>query len=289
MVTSLAETKMARQQPQLWAYKVAKASIYPASLAAINGRIAALQPLLSQQPLTIPPVTHASCSPLYLSVDVNEALACAQLGTSDTYASPTGPSPFPDEVATAVIRSVARTFARLHAHGVVHGHVHLGVVRQHVRHPSRVVLLEAELPMSAMVPQGLLGEEARRCAAPEILRGAPYGAASDVWGLGVLLLQLLCVQARLCSTADLVDSDLLSPFLAALSPQAKSFVLPCLKNDPQARPLLLSILQHPYLHPFPTDSAAAGEATTGDNWHSSDEKTDSEEASDEDSVSADSH
>ncbi|KPI90744.1 putative protein kinase [Leptomonas seymouri] len=283
-------------EKQQWAYKIEKSSIYPTSLTAINDRIAALQPLWSQPNSGIVPVTRAYCSPLYLCVSVNEQLAKEHLGPREQFQCYSDSSTISNEVAAAVVLAIAQALSRLHAHGVVHGHVHVGVVRHHVANPQRVVLLEAELPMSAMVPQGAVGSEARRCAAPEILRGAPYSAAADVWGLGVLLLQLLSAQAKTCTTADLEDSDLLSPFFSTLSPQATSFVLPCLKSDPLARPLLWNVLQHPFLASCGESEAAGVTVATSHSGHTSsssnssseeDTETGTDEESDEESVCAD--
>ncbi|KPA86568.1 putative protein kinase [Leptomonas pyrrhocoris] len=294
MATTSAEVKASEKRQ--WTYKIAKSSVYPTSLDAINDRVAALRPLSAQPNAGVLPVIRAYCSPLYLCVDVDEQVAVEQLGAREQFvpfsssaASPT----IPDEEASAVVLAVAETLSRLHARGVVHGHVHVDVVRRHVADPRRVVLLEAELPMSALVPQGVVGAEARRCAAPEILRGAPYGGAADVWGLGVLLLQLLSEQAKTCSTADLVDSDLLSPFLSTLSPQALSFVLPCLKGDSSARPLLWNVMQHPFLASFREMEMAGVTDTTGrspqnSSSSSTEVEADTDDESDEESTSGDS-
>lgn len=270
----------------LWSRKLAKSSIYPTSLTDINQRIAALQPLWQHAYAGVLPVARASCSPLYLCVDVDEAVAATQLGGTRERYKPFASFPVSEEVAAAVVGATAQTLARLHACGVVHGHVHLGALLHHDTDTQQVVLLEAELPMSAIVPSGALGQEARRCAAPEILRGDPYAAAADVWGLGVLLLQLLsrAVQGAAASspttTSDIVDSDLLSPFLSALSPRAASFVLPCLKSDPLARPLLWDLLQHPFLA---SDAAGTTDSAARDSDDSSSSSSNGSSGGDEES------
>ncbi len=95
--------------------------------------------------------------------------------------------------------------------------------------------------------------------APEILRKEPYDASADVWGIGVLTVQL-CMAA--CSTTgatpippsmanletkDLRDATLVSPILRGLPPAAVSFATMCLKANPSTRPTLAALLNHPWL------------------------------------------
>ncbi|KAG5466514.1 hypothetical protein LSCM4_01665 [Leishmania orientalis] len=233
-------------QQMTWTRRIRKSDVYISSLEAIRARIEALRPLWRDGwAASIVPITQATCSPLYLCLEVDESLALEQLGPSVEYELCS--APLGERDAALYVFSVAQLLSRLHSEGVVHGHLHAGVVWRHTRDALRLVVTECELPMSALVPHGRAGSEARQCAAPEVLRGDPYAAAADVWGLGVLVLQLLMGSSKPVCTADLVDSDLLSPFISALSPCAASFVLPCLKSSPQARPLLLEVLQHPFL------------------------------------------
>ncbi|KAG5467046.1 hypothetical protein LSCM1_01226 [Leishmania martiniquensis] len=233
-------------QRSAWTRRVRKSDVYPSSLEMIQARVEALRSLWGgDRSASIIPITRATCSPLYLCLEVDESLAVEHPGPFveyEPYSAPLG-----ERDAALCVFSVAQLLSRLHSKGVVHGHLHAGLLWRHTRDARRVVVTECELPMSALVPNGRAGSEARLAAAPEILRGDPYAAAADVWGLGVLLLQLLMGLSKPVCTADLADSDLLSPFISTLSPGAVSFLLPCLKSSPEARPLLLEVLTHPFL------------------------------------------
>lgn len=251
-----------------WSRRISKADIYPSSLDAIAARIDALRALWATDGAArVVPVARALCSPLFLRLEAEETLAGSLLGPRAAYAPPR--APLADRDAAHCVLAVARLLPRLHASGVVHGHLHADVVWADTTAAAadlhRVVVAECELPISALVPQGQAGHAARRCAAPEVLRGEPYTAAADVWGLAVLLVQLLLGPSKAICTVDLEDSDLLSPFISVLSPGAASLVLPCLKSDPQARPLLWGVLRHPFLAAAERDvqSAAASDADGG--------------------------
>ncbi|AIO02069.1 protein kinase, putative [Leishmania panamensis] len=246
-----------------WTRRIRKSDVYPSSLGAICARVEALRCRWRDgEAANIVPITQAVCSPLYLRLDVDKALALKLLGPAAEYQQCS--APMGERDAALCVLSVAQLLSRLHAEGVVHGHVQAGVVLHHTSDARRVVVTECELPMSALVPHGGVGSDARQCAAPEILRGDPYTGAADVWGLGVLLVQLLRGPLKPLCTADLENSDLLSPFISALSPGAASFVLPCLKSAPQARPLLLEVLQHPFLSALPMDGNEDGDEQGSD-------------------------
>ncbi|KAK7200894.1 protein kinase [Novymonas esmeraldas] len=258
-----------------WTRRISKTDIYPSSLDAIRARAAALRRRWRDHSAAgVVPVSHATCSPLYLRLEADEALTLELLGPFDEYESCS--APLGERDAARCVHAVAHLLSRLHAEGVVHGHLHSGVVWRREGTAPHVVVTECELPMSALVPHGVLGGAARRCAAPEILRGDPYTGAADVWGLAVLLVQLRLGPQRPLCTADLQDSDLLSPVLSALGPGVASLALPCLKSDPHARPLLLEVLQHPFF----AFAARIGDEDTDDEedvQSSSDEKSTSEE------------
>ncbi|KAG5492881.1 hypothetical protein JKF63_01461 [Porcisia hertigi] len=253
----------------VWSRCISKADVYPSSLGAIRARVEALRPgWRDHSAASVVPIEQAVLSPLYLRLKVNESLALELLGPSEEYEQYS--TPIGEFDAALCVLSVAQLLSRLHAQGVVHGHLHAGVVWRHREDALRFVVTECELPMSALVPHGVVGNAARQCAAPEILRGQPYGGASDVWGLGVLLLQLLLGSSKSICTDDLADSDLLSPLFSTLGPSATSFVLPCLKSDPQTRPLLLQVLRHPFF---------VSVLSTGSNEQSSDSGSASASAS----------
>ncbi|AYU83269.1 protein kinase [Leishmania donovani] len=243
---SLPPLSSSGNQQGAWARRILKSDVYPSSLEAIRARVEALRGRWRDGGAAhIVPITRVVCTPLYLRLEVDESLALELLGPPWEYERHS--APMGERDAALCVLSVAQLLSRLHAVGVVHGHLQGGVVWHHTGDALRIVVTECELPITALVPYGGVGSEARQCAAPEILRGDPYAGAADVWGLGVLLVQLLLGSSKPVCTADLENSDLLSPFISSLGPSAASFVLPCVKSDPHARPLLLQVLQHPFL------------------------------------------
>ena len=106
--------------------------------------------------------------------------------------------------------------------------------------------------------------------APEVLRKEAYTSAADVWGLGVLTIQL-CMASMGCDSSiwtnletekDLMDVNLLSPVfrkgnntsgnqppqgMMMIPPPAISFASMCLKSNPLQRPTLAGLLNHPWL------------------------------------------
>ncbi|GET92986.1 protein kinase, putative [Leishmania tarentolae] len=268
-----------------WTRRIRKWDVYPSSLGAIRARAEALRSRWRDGgAANIIPITQAVCTPLYLRLEVDESLALELLGPSDEYERHS--APMAEHDAALCVFSVAQLLSRLHAVGVVHGHLQGGVVWHHTSDARRIVLTECELPMAALVSYGGIGKEARQCAAPEILRGDPYAGAADVWGLGVLLIQLLLGSSKPVCTADLENSDLLSPFLSSLGPSASSFVLPCLKSDPSARPLLHQVLQHPFLaSAFLEHGTEAGDEEGSDDSSEDSSLSEGEELEDNDTDS----
>jgi serine/threonine protein kinase len=99
--------------------------------------------------------------------------------------------------------------------------------------------------------------------APEVAAGSQYGPASDLWGVGVLLYQMLTGKFPYwdCSPAELralpltqVLQDVGSgavlldtPSVAALSPDARDLLRALLERDPERRIGAHAALRHAWL------------------------------------------
>lgn len=280
-----------------WGQELRKAYVYQSSLPMVRARLSAAQKALalhSSAPLLVP-YHSASCSPLFFRLQVGDEGAAEQLlGPRSAY-NPV-PSNLPEATAASLLRSVAAAVLSLHQVGIVHGHLRRDVVLHRSSplesptetHVSPAVLLaDYPIPFSFIVPQSPYGQAMREVAAPEILRGEPFTTSADVWGLGVLLLQLVHGQAVPLTTDDLVDTNLLSPHIVSLSPMAKSFVLPCVKADANARPLLVELLQHPFLT-CPCTDDVNGTDDSSDGEEEDEEEVDADEDEEEEDEEDDS-
>eukprot|EP00796_Vickermania_ingenoplastis_P006153 gene6153-4432_t len=146
--------------------------------------------------------------------------------------------------ARKVVGELLRAVRHIHDRGIAHGHIQLENVRQH-RATRQIVILEHILPITAVIPNTTLFKGMHTVLAPEIQKCEPFSYPADIWSVGFILQQLL-VPGRAFSTADLEDTDLLSPFVSGLSGLAAGFLMLCLKSEPNDRPTLAELIQHPF-------------------------------------------
>lgn len=103
---------------------------------------------------------------------------------------------------------------------------------------------------------------------PERLQGSTYTYASDIWGLGVSIVECLLGRYPFDTPQNYFDyleatmtSDLLQGFereSARFSPEVRDFVQLCTFTDPKRRPASNQLLEHPWLKGVKRDSALFG-------------------------------
>jgi serine/threonine protein kinase len=150
--------------------------------------------------------------------------------------------------AVAIVLDVARALAVVHAHGVVHRDLKPdNVMLVHEDGVRRVRVIDFggawvadEAALSGQVRVGTLTH-----MAPEQLGGETPTPATDVWGLGLLLFELLTGRPLVQATelAGILRAILQetppspSTFHAAVPPALDALVLRCLARDRAARPV----------------------------------------------------
>ena len=120
-------------------------------------------------------------------------------------------------------------------------------------------------------------------AAPEIIMNQPYGAAADMWSVGVITYLLLCGfppffdQHSIKNVYHLITNakfSFPSPFWDHISDDAKDFIRKMLELDPIVRLNPTSILQHPWISKLDVDDdldSISSESIIDDDFYSDDD------------------
>lgn len=261
-----------------WDITIQKASIYPDKLRIVQLRLDTLRHVSS----LLVPFTEVRLSPMYMHITAHSD-ALKTLGPRDQYVPLVGG--MPETEARRVLAAALQCLVELHGQRLVHGHLGTHSFLRESRAGGPVVMIDHALPIPLLVSHSVLGRTAYRLAPPEILRREPFGYAADTWGIGALLLQLLLPAGTVLETADIVDTDLLSPFLLSLSPSVRSLLIQCLKNDTSCRPLLSDLLVHPFFKEPVHFSPTSGHEGAEQSSESTDSETDEEESLEDDDSS----
>ena len=170
---------------------------------------------------------------------VCENIDGATLGKVIRVATPAPP------MAAAWMRQIALAVARLHDAGIVHGDLHpdhIIVARDHAGR-DRLVLVGLG-SASREGERRKISASAHAVAAPELLRGEPARAASDIYALGAILYRMLADRWPFIGPEPAVHEAHVStppPPLGRhsrslrLPPGLESLVFRCLEKDPVLR------------------------------------------------------
>ena len=89
--------------------------------------------------------------------------------------------------------------------------------------------------------------------APEVIRQRPHDSRSDIWSLGITLIEMATTKPPwpdkdAISVMYLITSTRAMPEIPdSLGPLGKDFTQQCLKKDPNDRPSAAQLLRHPFL------------------------------------------
>lgn len=88
---------------------------------------------------------------------------------------------------------------------------------------------------------------------PERLANEPYSFASDIWSIGLTMLELALGRYPYVNVApvpfilEVTQGDCPLPPVGEFSEEFRSFVSMCMEKDPEDRPNALSLLSHPWI------------------------------------------
>lgn len=234
-----------------WTLRIPRHAVLLTEIQTVHHRLSRLAALYTDregeadnETALLVPYTEAVVSPMFVTLQADEVLSTRALGPRQNYLPlPRGVS---EEEARPLLKQMVKALMELHSRRVVHGHCDVDSFLREKAPRQRVVLVDHPIPVSILAMQSEHGKRARRCAAPEICCNAPFTPAADVWSVGVLLLRLTLPAEKEFTTEDVVDTNILSPFLLLLSGAARSLLVLCLKEEPSGRPTLWELLEHPF-------------------------------------------
>eukprot|EP00798_Chlamydomonas_sp_ICE-L_P005360 gene5360-5577_t len=157
--------------------------------------------------------------------------------------------PFLD-LLMGVLKDVVEGVKYIHSKGIIHGDLKPGnvLLRHDANHPLGVVAKLSDFGLSCTMDSGGFGAKSSKgtpyFTAPEIISSGEISKFSDIYSLGVMMVQLYCGKGP--STANASSSDANdNPALYNLPPSTpasyRDICTRCMSQDPQERPSIEDI------------------------------------------------
>lgn len=158
----------------------------------------------------------------------------------------------PEAEVSSLMRQLAEGVRYTHSQGVVHRDLKLG----NMLLDGRMELKIADFGLAARVAdepprQAVCGTP--NYLAPEVLRMEGHGFAADVWAMGCIMYALLVGRPpfETSTLAETYQRILRGAYTlpVGLSDAARNLLVSLLQSEPQDRPSLSEVLEHPFLQP----------------------------------------
>ncbi|KAL5254905.1 hypothetical protein ACHWQZ_G014374 [Mnemiopsis leidyi] len=167
-----------------------------------------------------------------------------------------------------------RHMARI-AHGAVSAlnYLHaLGVVHRDVKSDSILLSLSGQVKLSDFGYCDRITEDKPTCSgligtphwmSPEIVCRKPYGSMTDIWSLGIMMIEMLDGEPPNFSDSQIIAMDKIkvnpspSPAKAEISSAMLSFLNCCLKQEPELRSSAAELLDHRLFHDMASEEELA--------------------------------
>ena len=89
---------------------------------------------------------------------------------------------------------------------------------------------------------------------PEMISRCPHSEKTDVWSLGAIIFEMICGRAPFYSPSEVDTAYAILHHVPQIpsfvSPSARELITIMLRKDPNARPTMLEVLQHPWMQRY---------------------------------------
>ena len=158
--------------------------------------------------------------------------------------------PFTEDATRYVVRQILTALAFLHKNHIIHGDIKLENVVLQAKIGGCVAKLAdfgiSEPISSTQESNRIVGTQGY--IAPEILKCEGYGTASDIWSLGCLIYAMLTAQLYGGAMSQKVPTDGTDLDRLEVSPVCRDLISKLLKIDPDQRPSIQEVIEHPFFN-----------------------------------------
>ncbi|KAM9487118.1 serine/threonine-protein kinase pim-1-like isoform 1-T4 [Clarias gariepinus] len=159
-------------------------------------------------------------------------------------------------LAEPVAQKVMQQVVRAACHCCEHGVLHCDFEQNLLINPDTLEVKLVDFGCAEVMTDELYTDFPGNLAfsPPEWVQYRKYfGFPAIIWGVGVLLFELVCGELPFCNEKEIVEG--LLPFIPGLSDECCNLIQQCLNKDPECRPTFKEILDHKWFKKSLEDTA----------------------------------